>query len=188
VSQFVDVCRSEWGRLGVPEVVANEMAADLEADLAEARADGVSPEEVLGNGYFDAKSFAASWAIARGVVGSAPGNRTTIRIHSLVLALSALAGAVVAGVGFLILVRPRFGSQAMAAAPVGRRLIRPVPSFHVIPHQFFSGPGSALDPLGWALLLVGLIGLVATLWIWRPWSALRGGTEIDQDIGMPSFL
>ena len=63
---FVDACRREWKRIGVPDAVANEMAADLEADLAEAEADGVSPEEVLGNGVFDAPSFAASWAAARG--------------------------------------------------------------------------------------------------------------------------
>jgi len=188
VSQFVDVCRREWDRLGVPEGVANEMAADLVADLAEAQADGVSPEVVLGNGYFDAKSFAASWAMARGVVRS-PGDRSAIRIHALVLALSALVAAVVAGVGVLILARPRFGSQAMAAAPIGPRVTRPAPSILVNPHHvFFAGPGVALDPLGWVLLLVGLVGLVATLWIWRPWSSLRQGTGPDQNIGLPSFL
>ena len=53
MSGFVDECRREWKRLGVPEAVANEMAADLAADLDEAAAEGVSGEEVLGNGYFD---------------------------------------------------------------------------------------------------------------------------------------
>ena len=72
MSQFVKACRREWSRLGVPEAAANEMAADLEADLAEAHADRASPEVVLGNGYFDAKSFAASWALARGVVNVRP--------------------------------------------------------------------------------------------------------------------
>ncbi len=185
MSRFVDDCRREWGRLGVPEVEANEMAADLEADLAEARADGVSPEEVLGNGYFDAKSFAASWAMARGVVSVGPRHRSTIPVG---MALGALVAAAVAGVGFLILVRPRFGSQA-AAFSIGRRINRPVPSIFRSPHQIFStGPGGALDPLGWALLLLGLFGLVAILWIWRPWSGHREGTGSDQNIGMPSFL
>jgi len=188
VSQFVDECRREWSRLGMPEAEANEMASDLEADLAEARADGVSPEEVLGNGYFDPKSFAASWAMARGVVSSTPRDRSTIRIRSLLLAFSALVGAVVAGLGLLILVRPRFGSQAMAV-PVGRRFSRPVPSILVNPHQFlFAGQGSAIDPLGWVLLIAGLIGLVVILWVWRPWSSHGGGTGFDQNIGMPSFL
>jgi hypothetical protein len=36
VTEFVDECRSEWKRLGVPDAVANEMAADLAADLQEA--------------------------------------------------------------------------------------------------------------------------------------------------------
>lgn len=64
MSRFVDECRKEWHRLGVPEAVSNEMAADLDADLAEAEAEGASPEHVLGNGVFDAHSFAASWAWA----------------------------------------------------------------------------------------------------------------------------
>lgn len=188
MSQFVDQCRREWSRLGVPAAFANEMAADLEADLAEARADGVSPEEVLGNGYFDAECFAASWAIARGVVSVTPRERNTIRIRTLVLALGALLGAVVAGVGFLILVRPRFGSQAFAVTSV-RRFNRLAPSIAVNPHKFlFSGPGSAVDPLGWVLLIAGLIGLVAILWIWRPWSSHRNTTRFDQNIGMPGFL
>jgi hypothetical protein len=188
VNDFVDVCRKEWRRLGVPDVEANEMAADLVADLDEARADGVSPEEVLGNGYFDAESFAASWAHARGVIRLTPRDRTTIRIRSLVLALGALVGAVVAGVGLLILVGPRFGSQAIAA-PVGRRFDRPVPSILVNPHQFhFVGPGRAIDPLGWVMLIAGLLGLVAILWMWRLWSGHRDGSGFDQNIGMPSFL
>jgi hypothetical protein len=173
----------------VPEIEANEMAADLEADLADAQADGASPEEVLGNGYFDAKSFAASWAIARGVVSVAPVDRGTIRIRSLVLALGALVGAVVAVVGLLILVRPRSGSQAIAAAPFGRRVIRPVPSILENPHHFFfAGPQSAIDPLGWVLFVAGLIGLVVIFWVWRPWSSHRDRTGFDQNVEMPSFL
>jgi hypothetical protein len=188
VSQFVQQCRKEWDRLGVPPAFANEMAADLEADLAEARADGVSPEEVLGNGYFDAECFAASWAIARGVVSVTPRDRSTIQVRSLVLALGALFGAVLAGAGFLILVRPRFGSRAVAVA-VGPHLSRPLPSMLIRPGQFaFSGPGSGLDPLGWVLFLAGLVGLVAVLWVWRPWSSHRDGTRFDQNGGLPSFL
>src|SRR6266496_2216469 len=68
VNDFVENCRREWRHLRVPDAVANEMAADLEADLAEAEADGTSPEEVLGNGVFDPRSFAASWAAERGVI------------------------------------------------------------------------------------------------------------------------
>ena len=45
---FIEECRYEWKRLGVPDAMADEMAAELEADLAEAEADGVSAAEILG--------------------------------------------------------------------------------------------------------------------------------------------
>jgi hypothetical protein len=72
VSEFVEECRKEWKRLRVPDAVANEMAADLAADLKEAEADGVSAEEVLGVGAFDPRAFAASWAAERGVIQRQP--------------------------------------------------------------------------------------------------------------------
>ncbi len=85
-------CLREWKRIGVPEGVANEMTADLDADLKDAAADDVSPEEVLGNGVFDPPSFARQWAAARGVV-SAPvvpstprGSRRTLAVVLAVLA------------------------------------------------------------------------------------------------------
>ena len=78
MNDFVRECEAEWRRLGVPTAAANEMAADLRADLAEAAADGVSAEYVLGHGVFDPRSFAADWATARGLVGSeAPRRRGT---------------------------------------------------------------------------------------------------------------
>jgi hypothetical protein len=42
MTAFVEECRREWKRLGVPDLLAEEMATELEADLAEAEADGVS--------------------------------------------------------------------------------------------------------------------------------------------------
>jgi hypothetical protein len=68
VNEFVEECRSEWKRLGVPDPVANEMASDLAADLEEAEAEGASAEEVLGSGAIDARSFATAWAAERGVI------------------------------------------------------------------------------------------------------------------------
>lgn len=189
MSGFIDECRKEWARLGVPEAESNEMAADLDADLAEARAEGASPEEVLGNGYFDARSFAASWATARGVVGVSSRGGRTIRLRSLVLAASALIGTVVAAAGLLILVRPRFGSQAIAAGPFVRHANRPVPSILVNPHsRVFAGLGGAIDPLGWVLLATGLIGLVVALSVWRPWSARRHHAGFGRNVGLPSYL
>ena len=190
MSRFVDECRREWARLGVPEAEANEMATDLEADLTEAQADGVSPEEVLGIGYFDARSFAASWASARGFVQRAPTTDRTVRVRTLVLGFGALVGAVVAAVGFLILTGSRVERQVVAA-PVGRRVSRPFPGILVNPHRpfVFSGPGGPdLVLLGLVLLAVGLLGIAVILWVWRPWSNLRSGSGFDQNVGMPSYL
>jgi hypothetical protein len=44
--EFVEECRREWRRLGVPDPIANEMAADLAADIEEAEAEGGSAEDV----------------------------------------------------------------------------------------------------------------------------------------------
>jgi hypothetical protein len=60
VSEFVEECRREWRRLGVPDPIANEMAADLTADIEEAEAEGGSAEDVLGNSVFDPRRFAAA--------------------------------------------------------------------------------------------------------------------------------
>ena len=60
MSTFVEECRREWKRLGVPDSIADEMATDLETDLEEAQADGVSPAEMLGES--DPRRFAATWA------------------------------------------------------------------------------------------------------------------------------
>ena len=68
MSDFVEQCRQEWKRLGVPDPLAEEMAADLASDLSEAEAEGVSAEEFLGSSVFDPRSFAASWAAERGVI------------------------------------------------------------------------------------------------------------------------
>jgi hypothetical protein len=67
VIEFVEECRREWRRLGVPDPIANEMAIDLTADIEEAESEGGSAEDVLGNSFFDPRRFAAAWAGARGV-------------------------------------------------------------------------------------------------------------------------
>src|SRR6266536_926983 len=91
VNDFVEQCRREWKRLRVPDPVANEMAADLAADLKEAEAEGASPEEVLGSGAFDPRSFAASWATERGVSRPSP-SRERVSRRSLFLAAIAAFG------------------------------------------------------------------------------------------------
>jgi hypothetical protein len=67
---FIEECRYEWKRLGVPDSMAEEMATELESDLAEAQADGVSAIEILGES--DPRRFAATWARERGLVTDPP--------------------------------------------------------------------------------------------------------------------
>ena len=50
----------------MPDDLAEEMASELESDLAEAQADGVSAAGLLGES--DPRRFAATWARERGLV------------------------------------------------------------------------------------------------------------------------
>ena len=81
---FVEECRQEWKRLGVPDGLAEEMATDLEADLAEAQADGVSAAELLGES--DPRRFAGSWARERGLVAEPTPPRRRRRVWPWVVA------------------------------------------------------------------------------------------------------
>ena len=76
MSDFVEQCRREWRRLGVPDPLADGMATDLVSDLREAEAEGVSAEELLGTSAFDPPAFAASWAAERGIIPKPPSQPT----------------------------------------------------------------------------------------------------------------
>jgi len=189
VSEFVDQCRREWSRLGVPDPAANEMAADLEADLAEAAAEGASQEEVLGSGAFDPRSFAAAWAAERGLV-QPPRPAPTVPPRRSRVAAVAVAFALIAIIGLVLTVFAVGASSVrVAVASVGRpgqRVVVP-PWFRVVSPptvgpragvvkppgaRVVVGGGSPIDfrPVGMLLLLVGLVGLVATLLYRRsPW-------------------
>jgi hypothetical protein len=196
VSKFVDECREEWKRLGVPEAVSNEMAADLTADLDEAEAEGASPEQVLGNGVFDAKSFAASWARARGVVR--PRRRVFADVRRprwTVIACAAVA--FVTGVAGLAIVAGR-QSASVGVSSVRRSMNLPnLPGFFgprgiLVPPHFpgqltFVSTGT-FQALGLVLLGIGFIALLATLWFWKPWASLRRRPDFDEDIELPSYL
>lgn len=172
MSAYVDECRKEWRRLGVPEAVANEMAADLTADLAEAEAEGVSAENVLGNAIFDAKSFAASWALARGVV---PLEVRVPRVRQLPwsVILSGAVSALLALGGLAIILRRSASSFAAPALRIGPR---------------FDGSmfPEAVWAIGAALLVVGLVGAGLTFWYWRR-SIARHGTRFEDQIDLPSY-
>jgi PASTA domain len=92
MTAFVEECRREWKRLGVPELLAEEMATDLEADLAEAQADGVSAAEILGES--DPRRFAETWANERGLVSEAPPRKGSRKRFWIVLAVVLVLGFV----------------------------------------------------------------------------------------------
>jgi hypothetical protein len=181
VSEFVDECRREWRRLGVPDPVANEMAADLALDLEEAEADGVSPEEVLGSSAFDPRSFAAAWAAERGVIPASP-PRTNGARRGPRLPLAVAAAALVAAVGAaLVIVASPAGpggvAVALPAAPPFR-VIGPHPRWIPLPRvrpraigPFFAvgnGPDNGARVAGSVLLVLGLAGVVSltAFWVW----------------------
>ncbi len=166
MSEFIRECRREWKRLRVPDPVANEMAADLEADLSEAEAEGGSAEELLGTDAFDPRSFARSWAVERGVVPPPalvdleprPGALRPAWRASVVTAVALFGLITLAGAALTL--HPSASSEASAAAfPQGS------PSPSIFPQSLHSG--AFVVVFGSLLLLVGLAGLTLTIVYWR---------------------
>lgn len=154
MSDFVEQCRAEWKRLGVPDPLAGEMAADLASDLSEAKAEGVSEEEVLGTSVFDPSSFAASWAAERGIIPVPPGRGDTRRRSFVLVAFTAVATIVVTVSALLLATgEPKLSLAKSRATPLG-------PSRSVV----HSVSGAA--PVEWILLLVGILALAFAAWLW----------------------
>jgi hypothetical protein len=188
VIEFIEECRQEWKRLGVPDPIANEMAIDLTADIEEAEAEGGSAEDVLGTSLFDPRRFAAAWAGARGVTAPpALIDRATTAIPDGLVRTRSILAMALTGLGALFalagvaLVVGRHSSAV--AAPVSRilegpgpaRLLGPAPALPSM-RFFMPGPGFAVQShgpivmLAIALLLVGLVGLGLGVLYWFPWS------------------
>lgn len=180
MSEFVEECRREWRRLGVPDPVANEMAADLTADLEEAEREGGTPEDVLGTSAFDPRRFAASWAAARGVTGTTDLERPSLWQRPVAIAFVALLGVLVVGAG-LVLVAGRSGSIAVAARrivagpipvvpPGTRRIVGPGPLGAFVGTHV---AGLSVHPIAWLLLIVGIVGLgLLAVLCWSLWGGL----------------
>jgi hypothetical protein len=185
VNDIVEQCRREWKRLRVPDSIANEMAAELAADLKEAEADGVSAEDLLGNAATDPRSFAASWADERAVI---PQSRSTARLPTRSLILAAIVAlTVTTAIGAALVL---FASPDASASPAGIRVL-PVPGaaptavrVRVSTPPPISPDGSAtvwvggdgrvtlaqtggsgveIHTVGSILLIVGIIGVIAWL-------------------------
>jgi hypothetical protein len=159
MSDFVQQCRREWKRLRVPDPDAEEMAADLAADLREAEAEGVSAEELLGSSVFDPRSFAASWAAERGIIPP-PLQRETASRKPLRLLAVAIVSVIALIVGGLTLL-------------TSHSRVAPVASTTAPPHlPSPSGPGLlgvhagtvAASAVAWILILVAIAALVLAAW------------------------
>ncbi len=160
--EFVEECRREWKRLGVPDPIANEMALDLTADIDEAVADGGSAEDVLGNSLFDPRRFAAAWASARGVTAPpVPVDPFTPAVLDRNSWYRPAMVATVALFGFLFALAAAalfVGRHGVAvAAAIGPRVALPRPPVHLI-----SGPSFPAGPfvaLALVFLLAGFVVL-----------------------------
>ena len=168
MSDFVEQCRAEWRRLGVPDPLAEEMAADLAADLTEAEADGVSAEELLGSSFFDPRSFATSWAAERGLIPVAP-SRGNVRRRPLgLVAFTALATiALIVTALLLVTGEPKVSVVASGTAPFPS----PQPGAGRVVLQT-----SASAPVEWILLFFAIVALGFAAWLWSSRSRSRPPT------------
>jgi hypothetical protein len=173
MSDFVEQCREEWRRLGVPDPAAEEMAADLASDLGEAEADGVSAEELLGRSAFDPRSFAASWAGERGIIPARAGRSNGRRRPLFLVAFTAFAVITLIVAALLLLTRQPTVS-VVASGTALHRLPSPPPAFVVPPgpsRQVLQTNASA--PVEWILLFLGIIALGFAAWLWSNWGRAR---------------
>ncbi len=159
MNEFVEECRREWQRLGVPDPVASEMAVDLTIDIEEAEAEGGSAEDVLGSSLFDPRGFAAAWANARGVTARSaahppsaplvpPVPTAPLRTPSFVDRISSRRWPLVAG--SLGILTALVGIVAVAGAlAVGRNssaVAAPVRRILRLPGSRLFGPGPVSPP------------------------------------------
>jgi hypothetical protein len=170
MSDFVEQCRREWRRLGVPDPLAEEMASDLASDLAEAEAEGVSAEELLGRSAFDPRSFAHCCAAERGIIPVAPGRGSGRRRPLLLVAFTAVAAiAVIVAALLLLSGQPEVSvvasrtTRGHAPPPPATFVVPPGPAQHVTLHA------SAATPVEWVLLFLALVALGFAAWLWSSW-------------------
>jgi hypothetical protein len=153
MTDFVDQCRTEWKRLGVPDPLAEEMAEDLASDLREAEAEGVSAEELLGDSVSDPASFAASWAGERGLIPPARGSHHHRPL--LLVTFTAFAGITVLVSALLLATgEPRLSLMKTRTTPFGHT--------QSVVHSV-----SAATPIEWILLLLGMLALALAAALWR---------------------
>ena len=176
MSDFVEQCRSEWKRLGVPDPLAEEMAADLASDLREAEAEGVSAEEYLGSSIFDPRSFAASWAAERGII-PVPPSQGNARRRPFVLAAFTAVSAIALIFAALLLLTGEPTLSVVATRTTTPHLQSPPPALF--------GPSgtstqvlhtNASAPVEVILLFLAIVALGFAAWLWSRWGRSRPPT------------
>jgi hypothetical protein len=173
VNEFVEECRREWQRLGVPEPVANEMAADLTADIEEAESEGGTVEDVLGNSAFDPRRFAGSWAVARGVTAP-PVVPTSPCRRWPALALGTVGGAALLALAGGVLAGGRQGAAAISSVRRnGPRSVRAFPGSSIVLQHFQNFPGASI--LALLLLVVGVVSVGLAVLYLASWNGTRVG-------------
>ena len=174
MSDFVEQCRREWKRLGVPDPLAEEMAADLAADLSEAEAEGVSAEELLGSSASDPRSFAASWAAERGIVPAPPSRGNGRRRPRVLVAFTALAATALVVAALLLatgepkVTLTRSGRPPAHLASPPASSVPPGSTSRLVLH-----PTSTAAPVEWILLLLAIVALGFAAWLWSSWVRTR---------------
>jgi hypothetical protein len=195
MKEFVEECRREWKRLGVPDPIADEMAADLAADLDEAEAEGASAEDVLGSAALDPRSFAGAWAAERGVARDSRPRRfgRLLRRSRIPAAVAAFALVAITGTVLVLVASPgsarlalstsvgplRVGPSRFAVVTPRIRALRTRgahPIRPALPHVLIARPrivaaaaGTAdgvLRTAGSVLLVAGLAGIVLSTLLW----------------------
>jgi len=127
MSSYVEECRREWKRLGVPDLLAEEMATELEADLAEAAAEGVAAAEILGES--DPRRFAAAWASERGLVSEEPSQANSRKRLWILLAVGLVVLGLLLGIGGVVaFAKPKVSMKTFNGIKVNIHTV-PAPNF-----------------------------------------------------------
>lgn len=177
MSDFVEQCRTEWNRLGVPDSIAEEMAADLASDIREAEADGISVEDLLGSSASDPRGFAASWATERGIVPVRSGRANSRRGQLALMAFTSVAAtALIVAALLLATGEPKVALVTSTATPPSH-LLGATASFVPPPSRVQT---SAAAPIEWMLLCLAIVALGFSAWLWSRWGRPRTPTSPAQ--------
>lgn len=153
MDDVLEICRRTWNALGVPRAARDEMEAELAADLADAAAAGLEPEDYLGA---DPRALAAAWARERRLVRP--------RLRVVLTGAAAVVGAV-PGAAFGL-----FAAYGLSSAAVGEMFGTPVRVGPASYQMHYDPPVPlllALYALGALFAYAGALAAVRAVLAWR---------------------